>query len=162
MGHFDILLLQTLQNLVETALEAGAGDRFAGPGPLPGAPRRPLHLLLVDTLGEGLHHGLQLVEGGGPALPHLLHGHTQEPEVQAAQVGGLGRLLVAPGAGGAILSRDSETSNFLNFVTCFMAKNSNVPTVYTQIWERKHQNIQKCHQKTKITFDSCSETPCRA
>ena len=113
MGHFDILLLQTLQNLVETALEAGAGDRFAGPGPLPGAPRQPLHLLLVDTLGEGLHHGLQLVEGGGPALPHLLHGHAPEPEVQAAQVGGLGRLLVAPGAGGAILSRDSETSNFL-------------------------------------------------
>ena len=62
MGHFDILLLQTLQNLVETALEAGAGDRFAGPGPLPGAPHRPLHLLLVDTLGEGLHHGLQLIE----------------------------------------------------------------------------------------------------
>ena len=47
MGHFDILLLQTRQDLLETALEAGAGDRFAGLGTLPGAPGRPLHPLLV-------------------------------------------------------------------------------------------------------------------
>ena len=62
MGHFDILLLQTLQDLLETALEAGAGDRFAGAGMLSGAPGRPLHLPLVDTLGKGLHHGLVLCE----------------------------------------------------------------------------------------------------
>ena len=61
MGHFDILLFQTPQDFLETALETGAGDCFAGPGMLPGAPGRPLHLLLVDTLGEGLHHGLQLI-----------------------------------------------------------------------------------------------------
>ena len=61
MGHFDILLFQTPQDFLETALETGAGDCFAGPGTLPGAPGRPLHLLLVDTLGEGLHHGLQLI-----------------------------------------------------------------------------------------------------
>ena len=58
MGHFDILLLQTPQDLLETALEAGSGDHFAGPGTLSGAPGRPLHLPLVDTLGKGLHHGL--------------------------------------------------------------------------------------------------------
>ena len=75
MGHFDILLFQTPQDLLETAFEAGAGDRFAGPGTLPGAPGRPLYLPLVDTLGKGLHHGLELSEGGGPALPHLLHCH---------------------------------------------------------------------------------------
>ena len=69
MGHFDILLFQTPQDLLETVFEAGAGDRFAGPGTLPGAPGRPLHLLLVDTLSAGLHHGLQLIEDGGPALP---------------------------------------------------------------------------------------------
>ena len=62
MGHFDILLFQTPQDLLETALEAGASLCFAGPGMLPGAPGRPLHLLLVDTLGKGLHHGLQLIE----------------------------------------------------------------------------------------------------
>ena len=55
MGHFDILLLQTPQDLFETALEAGAGDRFAGSGTLPGALGRPLHLPLVDALGKGLH-----------------------------------------------------------------------------------------------------------
>ena len=71
MGHFDILLFQTPQDLLETALEAGAGDRFSGPGMFPGASGRPLHLLQVDTLGKGLHHGLQLIEGGGPALPHI-------------------------------------------------------------------------------------------
>ena len=65
MGHFDILLFQPPQDLLETALKACAGDRFVGPGTLPGAPGRPLHLLLVDTLSEGLHNGLQLVEGGG-------------------------------------------------------------------------------------------------
>ena len=58
MGHFDILLLQTPQDLLKTALEAGAGNRFVGPGTLPGAPGRPLHLPLVDTLGKGLHKGL--------------------------------------------------------------------------------------------------------
>ena len=58
MGHFDILLFQTPQDLLETALEAGADDRFVGPGSLPGAPGRPLHLLLVDTLKAGLHYGL--------------------------------------------------------------------------------------------------------
>ena len=40
MGHFDILLFQTPQDLLKTALEAGAGDCFAGPGTLPGAPGR--------------------------------------------------------------------------------------------------------------------------
>ena len=90
MGHFDILLLQTPQDLLKTALEAGAGDRFAGPGTFPGAPGRPLHLLLVNTLGEGLHHGLQLIEGGLFALPHLLHCHPPEPEVKAAHVRRLG------------------------------------------------------------------------
>ena len=74
MGHFDILLLQTPQDLFESALEAGAGDRFAGPGTLPGALDRPLHLPLVDALSKGLHHGLQLIEGGRPALPHMLQG----------------------------------------------------------------------------------------
>ena len=74
MGHFDILLLQTTQDLFETALEAGAGDRFAGPGTLPGALDRPLHLPLVDALSKGLHHGLQLIEGGRPALPHMILG----------------------------------------------------------------------------------------
>ena len=58
MGHFDILLLQTLQDLLKTALEAGAGDRFAGPGTFPGAPGRALHLPLVDNFAKGLHHGL--------------------------------------------------------------------------------------------------------
>ena len=58
MGHFDILLLQTPQDLLKTALEAGAGDRFAGPGTFPGAPGRPLHLPLVDNFAKGLHHGL--------------------------------------------------------------------------------------------------------
>ena len=58
MGHFDILLLQTPPDLLETAIKAGAGDRFAGPGMLSGAPGRPLHLPLVDTLGKGLHQGL--------------------------------------------------------------------------------------------------------
>ena len=96
MGHFDILLFQTPQVFLETALETGAGDCFAGPGTVPGAPGRPLHLLLVDTLGEGLHHGLQLIEGGLLALPHLLHCHPPEPEVKAAHVRGLGR----PGNGG--------------------------------------------------------------
>ena len=90
MGHFDILLLQTPQDLLETALEAGAGNCFAGPGTLPGAPGSPLHLPLVDTLGKGLHHGLELSEGGGPSLPHLLHYHHPEPEVEAAHVGRLG------------------------------------------------------------------------
>ena len=74
MGHFDILLPQTPQDLLETALEAGAGDRSAGPGTLPGAPGRPLHLPLVNPLGIGLHHGLQLIEGGGPALPQRIQG----------------------------------------------------------------------------------------
>ena len=58
MGHFDILLLQTPQDLLETALEAGTDNRFAGPGTHPGAPGRPLYLPLVDSLGKGLHHGL--------------------------------------------------------------------------------------------------------
>ena len=65
MGHFDILLLQTPQDLLKTALEAGAGDRFAGPGTFPGAPGRALHLPLVDNFAKGLdnfakglHHGL--------------------------------------------------------------------------------------------------------
>ena len=74
MGHFDILLLKAPQDLLETALEAGAGDRSAGPGTLPGAPGRPLHLPLVNPLGIGLHHGLQLIEGGGPALPQRIQG----------------------------------------------------------------------------------------
>ena len=58
MGHFDILLFQTPQDLLETAFEAGVGDGIAGPFTLPGAPGRPLHLLLVDTLSAGLHRGL--------------------------------------------------------------------------------------------------------
>ena len=74
MGHFDILLLQTPQDLLQSALESGAGDRSAGPSTLPGAPGRPLHLPLVDTLGKGLHHGLQLTEGGEPAVPHMIQG----------------------------------------------------------------------------------------
>ena len=74
MGHFDILLPQTPQDLLETALEAGAGDRSAGPGTLPGAPGRPLHHPLVNALGKGLHHGFQLIESGGPALPHMILG----------------------------------------------------------------------------------------
>ena len=61
MGHFDISLLQTPPDLLKTDLVAGASDRFAGPGTLPGAPGRPLHLSLVDALGKGLHHGLQLI-----------------------------------------------------------------------------------------------------
>ena len=63
---------------------------------IPGAPGWPLHLLGVDTLGKGLHHGLELSEGGGPSLPHLLHYHHPEPEVEAAHVGRLGW----PGNGG--------------------------------------------------------------
>ena len=43
-----------------------------------------------STLGKGLPQGLELSEGGGPALPHLLHYHHQEPEVEAAHVRQLG------------------------------------------------------------------------
>ena len=75
MGHFYILLLQTPQDLLESYLEAGVHDCSAGPSMLPGAPRRPLHLPLVDALDKCLHHGLQLIEGGGPALPHMIQGH---------------------------------------------------------------------------------------
>jgi len=91
-----ILLLDSVYNFSETALETAAADFFAGSGSLPGAPGRLHHLLLVHALGEGLHHSLQLVEGGRSALPDLLHGHPPEPEVQAAEVRGLGR----PGDGG--------------------------------------------------------------
>ena len=38
MGHFNILSLWTLNNLLETSLEVGAGDHSAGPGTLAGAP----------------------------------------------------------------------------------------------------------------------------
>ena len=38
MGNFNILSLWTLHNLLETSLEVGAGDHFAGPGTLSGAP----------------------------------------------------------------------------------------------------------------------------
>ena len=72
MGHFDILLLQTPQDLLESYLEAGVHDCSAGPSMLPGAPRRPLHLPLVDALDKCLHHGLQLIEGREPAVPHMI------------------------------------------------------------------------------------------
>ena len=48
--------------LLETALEAGAGDRSAGPGTLPGAPGRPLHLPLVNPLPQLLLHPVLLVQ----------------------------------------------------------------------------------------------------
>ena len=70
MGHFDILLLQTPQDLLETALEAGAGDCSAGPGMLSGAPGRPLHLLLAVLLKP------QSVPAAQQGLQHLLE-HLQ-------------------------------------------------------------------------------------
>ena len=76
MGHFDILLLQTPQDLLKTALEAGAGDCFAGPCTLPGAPGRPLHLPLVDTLGKDLQKGLVTCEEEQAFHPQLAQGRS--------------------------------------------------------------------------------------
>ena len=50
--------------------------------------------------------------------------------------------------------------DIFNCFTCFMAENINVPSSYTQNWHRKGQNIKKCHETTKITFNSYCETPC--
>ena len=51
-------------------------------------------------------------------------------------------------------SKHSET-------TWFVAENINVPPSYWQNWHRKGQNIKKCHETTKITFNIYCETPCR-
>ena len=45
--------------------------------------------------------------------------------------------------------------------TCFVAENIDVPSRYTQNWHRKGETTKKCHETTKITFDSYCETPCR-
>ena len=51
--------------------------------------------------------------------------------------------------------------DIFNCFTCFMAENINVPSSYPQNWHRKGQNIKKCHETTKMTFNSYCETPCR-
>ena len=51
--------------------------------------------------------------------------------------------------------------DIFNCFTCFMAENINVPSRHTQKWHWNGLNIKKCHETTKITFDSYCETPCR-
>ena len=41
-----------------------------------------------------------------------------------------------------------------------MAENINVPSRHTQKWHWNGLNNKKCHETTKITFDSYCETPC--
>ena len=50
--------------------------------------------------------------------------------------------------------------DIFNCFTCFMAENINVPSRQTQKWHWNGLNIKKCHETTKITFDSYCETPC--
>ena len=50
--------------------------------------------------------------------------------------------------------------DIFNCFTCFMAENINVPSRHTQKWHWNGLNIKKCHETTKITFDSYCETPC--
>ena len=49
---------------------------------------------------------------------------------------------------------------FSNCFTWFVAENINVPSRHTQKWHWNGLNIKKCHETTKITFDSYCETPC--
>ena len=51
--------------------------------------------------------------------------------------------------------------DIFNCFTCFMAENINVPSRHTQKWHWNGLNIKKCHETTKITFNSYCETPCR-
>ena len=50
--------------------------------------------------------------------------------------------------------------DIFNCFTCFLAENINVPSRHTQKWHWNGLNIKKCHETTKITFDSYYETPC--
>ena len=50
-----------------------------------GAPGLPLHLFWVNTPGKGLHHDLELSEGGEPAHPNLLH-CIATPQIQRSGI----------------------------------------------------------------------------
>ena len=54
--------------------------------------------------------------------------------------------------------KHSETWYFC--FTWFVDENMNVPSRHTQKWHWNGLNIKKCHETTKITFDSYCETPC--